>query len=127
MSHFAVDLDFLIEEYAGSKGRFPPLKRRRKKSLFIATIEKAHSLVNSLIEGGRLDSIGIVVVDEVLILGVLFKILLSAGIMHNILISNLYKLDSVCGPQFLPLLLSRKHLTNQYIFGSNFIYNNYLN
>lgn len=65
MSPFSLDLDFLVEEYAGSKGRFPPIKTKKRNSLFIATIEKAHSLVNSLIEQKRLDSLGLVVVDEV--------------------------------------------------------------
>lgn len=66
LSSFGVALDFLIEEYAGSKGRFPPMKRRAKKSLYISTIEKGHSLVNSLIETGRIDDLGLVVVDEVI-------------------------------------------------------------
>ena len=65
MSQLAVELDFLVEEYAGSKGKFPPIKRRSRNSLLIATIEKAHSLVNHLLEQGRLDSLGLVVVDEV--------------------------------------------------------------
>ncbi|XP_077131898.1 helicase POLQ-like [Ranitomeya variabilis] len=64
LSSFGVDLEFLIEEYAGSKGRFPPIKRRTKKSLYIATIEKGHSLVNSLIETERISDLGLVVVDE---------------------------------------------------------------
>ncbi|XP_066137197.1 helicase POLQ-like isoform X2 [Saccopteryx bilineata] len=64
LSSFGIELGFFVEEYAGSKGKFPPIKRREKKSLYIATIEKGHGLINSLIETGRIDSLGLVVVDE---------------------------------------------------------------
>ena len=40
LSLFAVDLEFLVEEYASNKGKFPPRRRRKKKSLYVATIEK---------------------------------------------------------------------------------------
>ena len=66
LSPFALELGFTVEEYAASKGQLPPRRRQRRKAIYIATLEKANSLVNSLVEAGRMKEIGLVVVDEVL-------------------------------------------------------------
>lgn len=69
LAPFAVDLDFVIEEYAGIKGTIPPRRRRKRHVLYICTIEKAHSLINSLIENDRLQEIGLAVIDELHMIG----------------------------------------------------------
>ncbi len=43
----------------------PCRQRRKKKVLYIATIEKGNGLVNSLIELEKMSRVGLVVVDEV--------------------------------------------------------------
>ena len=70
MSGFALELDFFVEEYAAHKGQIPPRKRRKKKSLYICTIEKANSVINSLIETKRIEDVGLCVVDEVSSIGI---------------------------------------------------------
>lgn len=69
MAPFAVQLDFLLEEYAAGKGALPPKRRRKKRSIYVATIEKALALVDSLIEHGRANELGLIVVDELHIIG----------------------------------------------------------
>ncbi|GAB1607570.1 helicase POLQ-like isoform X1 [Argonauta hians] len=65
----AVELNFHVEEYAGTKGRYPPINRHMKSTLYIATIEKAHSLINQFIELNRINTLGLMVVDELHMLG----------------------------------------------------------
>ncbi|KAH8363822.1 hypothetical protein KR200_004651 [Drosophila serrata] len=69
MSPFAIDLDFIVEEYTAGKGKCPPQPRRKRRSLFIASIEKGAVLMDSLIDVQRPHEIGLVVVDELHLIG----------------------------------------------------------
>ncbi|CAH2063891.1 unnamed protein product, partial [Iphiclides podalirius] len=69
LSPFAVQLNFLVEEYAAGKGHLPAKKRRTKNSIYVATIEKGLALLRSLIEFDRLHEIGLIVVDELHLIG----------------------------------------------------------
>uniref|UniRef100_A0A182Q219 Helicase POLQ-like n=1 Tax=Anopheles farauti TaxID=69004 RepID=A0A182Q219_9DIPT len=69
LSPFALELHFLLEEYSGGKGQCPPRKRRKKNSVFVCTIEKALLLFDSLVETGRANEIGLVVIDELHMIG----------------------------------------------------------
>lgn len=88
LSPFAVHFDFLVEEYAAGKGTCPPKKRRTKNSIFIATIEKGLALLDSLIAENRSDEIGLIVVDELHLLGEVgrggtLEILLTKALLTN--------------------------------------------
>jgi POLQ-like helicase len=69
MSPLAVALNFRIEEYSGGKGTLPPRKRPNRNAIFICTIEKALMLFDSLVENSRENEIGLVVVDELHMIG----------------------------------------------------------
>ena len=69
LTTFAVSLGFLVEEYAGSKGAIPPVSRSLRNSVYVATIEKACGIIHHLVKDDRLDELGLVIVDEVHMLG----------------------------------------------------------
>ncbi|XP_049294605.1 helicase POLQ-like isoform X2 [Anopheles funestus] len=69
LSPFALELQFLLEEYSGGKGQCPPRKRRKKNTIFVCTIEKSLMLMDSLVEAGRANEIGLIVIDELHMIG----------------------------------------------------------
>ncbi|KAF0988947.1 hypothetical protein HZS_1631, partial [Henneguya salminicola] len=82
-------LGFHVEEYASSKGIIPPRKRYKRNSIYIATIEKGSLLINSLLEEDRIDSIGLIVVDEIHMInepkrGVTLEIMLTKILHHKL-------------------------------------------
>ncbi|CAK9294076.1 unnamed protein product [Gordionus sp. m RMFG-2023] len=74
LSLYSDHLNFALEEYAGSKGQFPPKIRRNKCAIYIATIEKANSLIDSFVEcdneNAMMRKLGIVCVDELHMIGI---------------------------------------------------------
>lgn len=69
MAPFAIALDFIVEEYTAGRGKCPPVARRKRRSIYIASIEKGSVLLDSLIEAHRANEIGLVVVDELHLIG----------------------------------------------------------
>jgi POLQ-like helicase len=66
---FAVEYNFLVEEYCAGKGQIPPVKRTKRHAIYICTIEKGSILLDSLYGLNRQNEIGLVVVDELHSLG----------------------------------------------------------
>ncbi|ETN64346.1 DNA polymerase theta [Anopheles darlingi] len=69
LSPFSIELQFLLEEYSGGKGQCPPRRRRKKNTIFVCTIEKAMMLMDSLVEESRANEIGMIVIDELHMIG----------------------------------------------------------
>jgi ATP-dependent helicase YprA (DUF1998 family) len=65
-------MDIAVELYAGPYGRYPPLIRQGRNSIYIATPEKAKAIVTTLIDGGRLNRLGLLIVDELHMIGTIY-------------------------------------------------------
>lgn len=62
LEEFGRLLNFNIDAYYGSEGIMPPPPGN---GICVATIEKANSIINSLIETDRIMELGCIVVDEI--------------------------------------------------------------
>lgn len=58
-----------METYVGGRGAIPPRKRPSTRTVFVCTIEKFNILIQALCLTGRVNTLGLVVVDEVHMLG----------------------------------------------------------
>lgn len=107
-----------IEEYASNKGRFPPIKRRKRVSVYVATIEKANMLINSLITQGQLDRVGMVVVDELHMIGDGGR----GAILEQLLAKFLYKgTGQIVGMSAtLPNIDDLKFALRAFVYSTNF-------
>lgn len=63
-----LNFDFHVEQYAVGSGQLPP-EKRNKNSIYVATIEKASALLDSLIECSRFGELVLIVVDEFHMIG----------------------------------------------------------
>lgn len=66
---FAAEFNFMVEEYCAGKGSIPPMRRRKKNTIYVCTIEKSQILFDSLYESKRLKEVGLIVVDELHMVG----------------------------------------------------------
>lgn len=69
LSPFALSLNFLVEEYTDGKGKYPPRVRSEKQSIFVCTVENGALLFDSLLRSGRTNEIGLILVDDLNLLG----------------------------------------------------------
>uniref|UniRef100_A0A0N5BPB9 Helicase POLQ-like n=1 Tax=Strongyloides papillosus TaxID=174720 RepID=A0A0N5BPB9_STREA len=63
------DLGISVKIYTRFEGKIPPAKKRKGQSIYVATIERADTLINSLIKENRLQEIGLIVVDGLHMIG----------------------------------------------------------
>lgn len=69
LTPFAMEFNFQLEDYCAGKGSIPPTRRRKKSTIYVCTIEKSQILYDSLLENKRLHEIGLIVVDELHMIG----------------------------------------------------------